>query len=468
MGGFILKQFLLFISIISFLFVINGCKEEDENVTTIESTTTTEETSQVEVYKYTYEQLGPNTMPIGAWSDPPPANFAGVYDNPDLVNNEQYRLIHEAGLNVIYGLYNNAELNLDGVLKSLDYAAQNDVVYLVRDHQVTGSYSDEDLQYLQDAIDRYKEKSAFGGVMVIDEPGVISYNNLGNLHKNFKDLLPNKTFYINLLPTYASKNQLVNGAGGGNMNDDSMTYGRYIDEYITLVKPKFISYDFYPFTGLQFGQMRGGYFEQMSLIKEKADEAKIPYWVFIQASSWSPSSLRVPNDIEIQWQVSTALAYGAKGIQYFMYYTSMEQHSESFVGGMVDVNGNKNPMYDYVQKANRQIAAVDHILMNAKHMGVIVNGESPDAIPQTDQITQYENLTSVSGDDALIGCFNYQGKAAYYVVNNSLTNTLGEITLNFSSSVTVNTYQNGSESETSGENISLSIPAGEGVLIEIK
>lgn len=420
-----------------------------------------------EVYKYHFSLHDEFTMPIGAWSDPPPANFAGIYNNPDLITDEQYKLIKASGINAIYGLYNNVNLNLEGVLRSLDHAYNNDIVYLVRDSQVTGSYDDEDFDRLVKTLDLYKNKPAFGGVMVIDEPGVVSFNNLGNLHKNFQHILPDKAFYINMLPNYASRKQLINGATSGNLDDASMTYERYMREYIEIVKPKFYSFDFYPFVGMNYGQMRKGYFDQLSQVREICNEAKIPYWVFIQASSWAPNSLRVPNQVEVYWQVSTALAYGAKGIQYFMYYTSMEEGVESFAGGMVDKYGNKNPMYDYVKNANQHLLSIDHILMDSVHKGVMVNGKTPDEIPVKDILSSFSVLQSISGDDALVGCFNYRGKPVYYVVNNSLTKDIANINLELSQEVEYNLYQKTNQSSNKSQKINLQIPAGEGVLIEI-
>jgi hypothetical protein len=420
------------------------------------------------VYKYTFNLHDENTMPIGAWSDPPPANFAGIYNNPDLITDEQYRFISESGINVMYGLFNNASLNIEGVLRSLDHAQANNVVYLVRDHQITGAYDDDDFAILQHALSFYKDHPAFGGVMVVDEPGVVSYPNLGNLHKNFRSLLPNASFYINMLPNYASKIQLVNGAGGGPVRDDTITYERYMREFIEIVQPGFYSYDFYPFTGMTYGQMRSGHFAQMSQIRAITLEYGIPFWVFIQASSFNPTSLRVPYEAEVAWQVSTSLAYGAKGIQYFMYYTSMESHGESFVGGMVDSEGNKNPMYYYVQTINQHISFIDHILMNSVHLGVIVHGSTPDVIPMEDRLDSFSVLDSVTGDDALIGAFNYQGKPVLYVVNNNLHTEEATITLTFTQDVDAKIYNHTDLSNVADVNtITLTIPAGRGVLVEL-
>lgn len=419
------------------------------------------------VYKYQFWNQDPDTLPIGVWSDPPAANFAGIYDNPDLINATQYQWIKEAGVNAVYGLFNNIVLNKDDVIRSLDLAEQYDISYLVRDSQVTGSYDDDDLQLLINTLAQYKDHPAFAGSMVIDEPGVVSFPNLGNLHKNYKTQLPNHTFYINMLPNYASTNQLVNGAAGGAVNDNSMTYERYMRNYLETVKTPYYSYDFYPFTGLEYAKMRKGYFAQMAQIRAITLEYEIPFWTFIQASSWSPSHLRVPNQTEIYWQVSTSIAMGAKGIQYFMYYTSMEQGAESFAGGMVDQQGNKNAMYTYVQNANMHLKTIENIVMNAAHMGVLVHGNSPDDIPASVQLETFSGLKQLQGDDMLVGAYNYKQKPVFYVVNNSFTNETGEHTLVFDQTFRIKIYEGTQTRIVETDRLNLSIGAGEGVLIEI-
>lgn len=421
-------------------------------------------------YYYVYGNLDDETMPIGGWSDLPGPNFGGVYDNPDLISDENYALVKASGINTIYGLFNNMAINQDYVMRSLDAAGNNGINYLVRDNQVTSSFDDEDYVYLERALNKYKDHIAFAGSMIVDEPGTVSFDMLGNLHKNYADILKDdsKMFYINMLPNYASNNQLVNGAGGGQIQDGTMTYERYMREYIEKVKPKAYSFDFYPYTGLEFGNMRQDYFDQLSIIREISNEYGIPYWVFIQASTWSPGHLRVPYQVEVDWQVATSILYGSKGIQYFMYYTSMEEWAESYEGGMVDKYGNKNPMYDYVKQNNEHILAIDHLLLHASHHGIMTHGSEPIPVPNSDKMDRFSilNANNISGSPALIGLFNYFGKPLYYVVNSSLTET-ANVTLNLDYNVTYNLFAGSDVNSKNGQTITLSIPAGQGQLIEV-
>ena len=139
----------------------------------------------------------------------------------------------------------------------------------------------------------------------------------------------------------------------------------------------------------------------------------------------------------------------------------------AFPGIFIDKDVNKTEIYAYGQKANKQIAAVDHVLMNCTSKGIIVTGENIDkSLPASDTVTKYGNLSSVTGTGSgfITGCFDYKGKDAFYVANNSLLNN-GDVTLHFSKSVSGTHVYNASSKKFSGSSLTVSLKAGEGVLI---
>lgn len=409
-----------------------------------------------------FAPLGKDTMLIGAWVAPPPENSIVGSSNPNYITDANYRLVKESGLNVIYGLYERMEINATKALLAIDTASNTGIKYLISDSNIMGGSDDKEL--MDQNLAKYNKKSAYLGNLVTDEPAMKSFDLLGAVHENYRKSMPNSIFYINLLPTYATKNQLfvdkTNEGGGRATLDD---YRTYINAYISKVKPKYLSYDFYPVEG-SFPNLKDGYFDNMSIIRQAALKQNIPFWVFIQTCSFGGGT-RVPNKAEIFWQVNTALAYGAQGIQYFTYWLPLE--GTGWGGGMISKTGTKTAIYDYVKEMNSQIAACDAVLMNSKSVGVMVNGASPTAIPSSDIISGYKELTSLSGSlKTLVGCFNHNGKSAYYVVNNSI-NTSGSITLNFSRNVSASVYQNTGKSAKTGNSLTLSLSAGEGVLVEL-
>jgi len=405
----------------------------------------------------TYPPIAKDVMPIGAWVAPPKANISRR-NNPSFITDAQYKMLQESGINMIYGLYELATGDMDDILKSLDLCQKYGIKYLIRDPNLL----DADEDTMRKSLERYASHPAFAGVKVQDEPGTSMFDTFGEMHPIFKKLLPDKYFYINLLPSYATPSQWQFGAAS-TRTDGTMTFTRYLDEYIAKVKPQFLSYDTYSIHGPK-GTVDQVHYKDLSTYRSLSLKHNIPFWVFIQCCGFG--SMRRPNEAEILWQVNTCLAYGAKGIQYFCYFTPLEDPS-AFPGNFIDKDGNKTEIYAYGQKANKQIAAVDHVLMNCTSKGIIVTGENIDkSLPASDTVTKYGNLSSVTGTGSgfITGCFDYKGKDAFYVANNSLLNN-GDVTLHFSKSVSGTHVYNASSKKFSGSSLTVSLKAGEGVLI---
>lgn len=459
------KSIIILSTIMTLLFLVSCSPKEEIDEPNIPKSFGLDK--DVEVYKYIYGNLDKDTMPIGGWGDMPPANFGKIYDNPDLISEANYKLVAESHINTVYGLFVNHSINSDDVYRTLDATSKNNLNYLVRDPQIAGAIEEEDDQTILKTISKYNTYSSYAGNMIVDEPGIVSFDALSKAYKNYQKVAAsNNMFYINMMPDYATKNQLLNGATGGPLNDESVTYERYLEEYHSKLKLPYYSFDFYPYVGFELGKMRKGYFEQLSSIRKSSNLNKVPYWVYIQASTWSPTNLRIPYQVEVDYQVATSLVYGAKGIQYFMLYTSMEEGAETFAGGMMDKYGNLNPMYDYVKEINEHLISIDHILMNSRHDGVMQIGSSVQDIPKADLLTEYSVLKNISGGDALVGCYNYNGKPAYYVMNNSFTEET-TLDISFNDSVLFNVYNQDKLIKQSGDSYTLTLKPGRGALIEL-
>lgn len=183
--------------------------------------------------------------------------------------------------------------------------------------------------------------AALGGVIVRDEPSYSEFAGCKRAKELLEEFLPSDLLYHgNLFPDYATQEQLYNrGTGNPALPGEGYEYARYIDDYIEIFRPRVLSYDYYPMVG-EDGYIREGYFGNMSVIRNRAAEAEIPFWVYIQTCSFN-ASVRVPDEGEIGWLVNTSLAYGAKGIQYFTYFLPNDD-GEVFRGAMVDREGNQD------------------------------------------------------------------------------------------------------------------------------
>ena len=338
------------------------------------------------------------TIHIGAWVAPPPG----------FINNETYKEIKESGINVIYGLYEGADAN---GLAALDAAQANGIKYLMYDRRL-GMLPQEEISYfLPKYLKDYKDHPAFAGNLLVDEPGAGRYDYLAELVKEYKKVVPDKLAYINLFPTYSSLTQR-----------DDLEYKDYVGTFLDKVQPEFLSYDHYPILMVSDGttDITEDYYLNHEIVMNKSKEKGIPFWVFIQSISFGVSN-REPMESDIRWQVYNSLAFGAKAIQHFTYWTPKAGANESFGEAMITADGKKTHIYHDVQKVNNEILAIDHILLAMESKGVMVypKDNPPMYSYMENPLKSFQPIKKVEGEDPIaIGCLeDKDGNQALVVVN---------------------------------------------------
>jgi len=388
---------------------------------------------------------------IGAWVAPP----------PEFINETTYKDIADSGINLIYGLYEDADQN---ALKALQMAEQNGIQYLVRSRGASVIPEDE-TDLLDGMFDEFKDSPAFGGVLVSDEPGASKFKQLGALHEKFKQLLPGKHFYVNLFPTYSSLDQR-----------SGRTYKEYIDEYIQTVKPEFVSFDHYPLMQSVDGTYtKEDHLLNLDIVSSASKRAGLPFWAFIQSIGFSTAGTqnRDPDEKDIRWQVYNALAFGAQGIQYFTYWTPTNDGAATFSKAMVDVDGTKTPLYESVKNVNKEIQGFDRIYMNYDNVGVMTlpAENAPANLYTENRLAQFKPIKDiVSEQPIVVGCFqDKSGNQALVLVNytDPASNQNNKVNIKLDGIRGVSQYdKNGNTiSKTGGGNYEVTLEPGEGKFI---
>jgi hypothetical protein len=240
---------------------------------------------------------------------------------------------------------------------------------------------------------------------VIDEPAAATFPALGKLVPHLRERDPAHMAYVNLFPTYATNEQL------GTKGDAVAAYNEYLRSFIDTVKPDLLSWDHYQF-------MKGGdtaqYFLNLSLVREAAQRAKIPFLNIVQAASWQPG-VRVPNADEERYLVYTTLAYGAQGISYYVYT------SPGHEGGIATADGKPTPIYPALRSLNREFVAIARELQPLHSLGVYhTNMTEAGCLPLPADETFRTEPAARPGDKRglLMGCFGGGEKPAYVLVVN--------------------------------------------------
>ncbi|MBQ9117819.1 MAG: hypothetical protein IJY11_01295 [Clostridia bacterium] len=435
---------------------------------------------QIGYNNFYYTQLGDEVMPIGAWCAPPPATTATVngttvtYET-DQITLENYQKLAASGINSIYGLYDRAKSpGYTDVLKALDFADQVGIVYLVKDASAYTMVGLEGTNVIDDQYYAYMSKPAYGGTLFVDEPGVNSFEQIGESTYEWKkhELFgETKLALVNNLPSYASAAQLYYGAATSETTapiDYNANYVAWLEKYMQMVEPQVFSFDYYAYNTGNSDPL-DGYFKSLSDIRSVTQKYNVPFWTFNQVGHWGVAN----NDYslaQMAFQVHTSLAYGAKGIQWFNYWHPLEM-PDSNTCGLVDKLGKETKYYSMVQSINAQVAAVDHVLMKSKSVGVMqLNNSCGGSIPSSDLLGSYGAVSAKSGTgDAIIGCFEYRDIGwAYYIASNSVTNG-ATVTLTFNTTYNdVEIIQDTVSTKQSANSVTVSVAEGQGALVVVK
>ncbi|SHF75021.1 Beta-galactosidase [Mariniphaga anaerophila] len=433
-----MKKFLVLYFCFSLLFV--SCEKDDV------------EPEKPDRTEYNYDVLGLGEIATGLWVTPP----SGYQTS------EEYKRIKECGLNFVNG-FHYFENSHSKILKVLDYCEENDLKFFANKASVASgivNYSKSpDVSLLNkfiNEIEPYANHPAFAGELMIDEPGKNLFEAVSAFTKAFDEAYPDKMWHVNLFPTYAT---------GG---IQASSYNEYINNWLMTVPSKHISYDSYPL--LSTGEIIDDYFYNLDIIRSKSRFRKIPFWTFIQTLSIAGTpgvpDKREPSEADIRWQVWSNLAFGAKGIQYFCYW-SPGNGTEQFGEALIGLSGEKTVRYDYVKKINSDINAIGKILLNCHAEGVIQT--SVKDYKMYERLNDFGEIRSITGDDNIMGCFENEDGEKKVLITTLTPDKDASVILHLSDKVSeVKVWNNGGSEKqlVSGNQIVFQIDAGEAVFVE--
>lgn len=421
-------------------------------------------------------------MPIGAFVGPFSPNDSDKIEYPEFVNEEFFIKCKECGLNLFvypHEYFNVAPASAD---KALRLCEKYRFGYFAMHSYFTDVLAEKeqfDLEKFRAILQKFSEYPACVGIHTKDEPQTPYFAKMGMLNDAFYEYAQEGMHtYANLYPKYYW-NVPYDGKKEGNC-----TYEEYVDRFIKEVHPRFLSYDHYVYETYNDSYRTNAedYFKNLSIVRRKAEENKIPFWCFVQAGGhWNdlgkeiPVIEHFPEKGEFFWNVSTQLAYGAKGIQYFPLIQDVKYAiSEGGVrdysrNGIFGADGRTNKWYFFAKEIDAHIRCVGKVLMHSISEGIVVCGRSVSEVGTGSEVIAegaYRELKGVSGD-AVVGCFDYLGCSAFYVAN-GLRKENCTVTLSFKNTVCCSITQGTETRVEKGACVALNLFAGEGVLLVIR
>jgi hypothetical protein len=255
-------------------------------------------------------------------------------------------------------------------------------------------------------IARVSKHPALYAYHIIDEPNASQFPALGRLVAWLRERDPAHLAYINLFPTYASNEQL------GTKGDLVTAYREHLRLYVEQVKPGLISYDHYQFRLKGDGDQ---YFLNLAMVRRVAQETGLPFLNIVQACTWAPETMRVPNTNELRYLVYSTLAYGAQGISYYVYACAGHH------GSITSLDGTPGPLYHALKFYNREFVAIAKELQTLRSLAVhhtSMRERGCEPLPADELFRLDDSKSPARPRGFLLGSFGAKEKPSHVLVVN--------------------------------------------------
>ncbi|MBW8362838.1 MAG: hypothetical protein K0M56_11720 [Kaistella sp.] len=331
-------------------------------------------------------------LPSADAQEIPVMAFHGV--QKEYTSEANFKMLRAAGFNINFTVY----LTNDEAAKALDCAQLAGVKILL--------FSAEMVRFPKETVLRFRNHPALYGYYVGDEPSTIQFNHLAATIKEIRKYDTVHPSYINLFPNYADNEQLK-----------ALSYIDYLHKFINTVPVDFISFDHYP---LRNNTIHKDWYANIEMIKNVSLISKKNFWGFANATVFGP--YKTPTLAGLKLQMYSNLLYGAKGLQYFTYWTLDDEYwrKNKFGHAIVDAQGLPTPTYALVKKVNLQIRKYAHVFNESKVTAVFhTDKTSPRLTAKLPAIPQNFKYFSATGP-ALVSYFTTRGKNYAAVLNKDI------------------------------------------------
>jgi hypothetical protein len=241
--------------------------------------------------------------------------------------------------------------------------------------------------------------SACWGYYVADEPAPDSFPGLRNHVDAIHKVRPGKLAFINMYPNLVGTNYIGN-----------QPYPAFIKQFIAEVRPDVLSMDHYPHF-LPNADGRANYCENLDVMRAQSLAAGIPFWNFFNTMPYGDHS--DPTEAQLRWQIYTSIAYGAKGVMYFCYWTPPGAEFPKG-GAIISRQGKPTRHYDEARRINAAIKNLGPTLMKLTNTAVLHVGTENDAAV----LLKGTPLRSITPGDYLVGVFKHADGRRAVLLNN--------------------------------------------------
>lgn len=459
-------------------------------------------------------------LPITFWMGPPALDGMNV----DALTEEQINEIKATYFDpIVQGGYNLIETTNpypNSMKKILEWCQEANVKLLDKSIQsisYNGNVSAQATVHM-DRISQYGSHLNYGGAYVgPDEPGNCQFPDIDIMNDSYASTISNKAHIVNLLPSYASKAQISNGASGacsgiGHTHTEISDYETYIRNFLNTVSVNCVFFDHYCLKksgsdgSVSRGNVKSKQYYDLDVIRHYSLVKGIPFLMITHgrpqwdagygasATATAPTVEKPTSHVydEQRWLVWSQLAMGSKGVSYFCYWTP-----GGFSGGPFSwtSDGQKTRMYDILKNINQEILPIGRHLVNCHADGAISTNPTGNFVLYENNgvgLTNYGPVLSLQKgnfEDVIAGCFRDASTGEYKLLVTHMAPagsdyeaglaSIANLTIDTSMATEVKlhtiTFSNGHEAaattvvsnaDVSSGTLTLNIPDGTAVLVE--
>ncbi len=269
---------------------------------------------------------------------------------------------------------------------ALGYAQQTNIKVIAGCHEL---HTDTEA-----TVRRFKDHPAIEGWFLQDEPVLAEIAPLGVLAREIQAIDSKNYIYVNLRPADATPEQM----GAAN-------YSTYFNAYLEHIPVDFLSFDKYPCQIDENGKLYvfDRWYDNLQLFADAAEREGKTFWAFACCTKFE-SVQATPTLETLRLQMYTNLAYGAQGLQYYVYQNP------------------NSPLYASIKQLNKEIQNYAKVFLHAKVKSVTHTGQQ---IPYN--TTRFEKAPSVikkfltgGNEGAVVSVLEKNGKNFFVVVSRDL------------------------------------------------
>ncbi len=324
--------------------------------------------------------------------------YGGIPDSYS--NSQRYKEFKEAGFDICIESYGGIPLNR--LVKKLNDAQSANIKLILASNLFKTAP--------QEAISQLKGHPALYGYYLYDEPKPTDLEMIANVHKSIRRIDTVTPCYMNLLPDYGPQSR---------QNHGITSYQDYIRQASSLGLQQ-LSFDHYPITTTG---IRKTWFENLEIIRDESVRTKKPFWAFVLCT---PHYIYPqPTLGSLRLQIYSNLAYGAKGIQYFTYWTPAPYGNYDFHDGPIDRDGKKTVTYSLVKEMNAELRSILPLFDNSEVLSVGHLLDIPEGCQRATTLPKKVTRLKVKGKcGALVSILRNDGHDYLAVVNKDFENPL--------------------------------------------